>query len=237
MLKARFSFPKNGDEGWAFFCFSAFRFIPVFWSSVKLDARHHHAIQLLIDHRFTGKKKQELAVELGIRDRTLRKWIADPTFAAAYEAALARWLADLEGIRFRHRKERVKELQRLYDATPDSYLDKVIHAKGRVYDAETETWIEVDAQIIDTGGEVLVDGDGKPVSVVAVRKMNVDAKSGLLEQIAEEVGDRVTRHELTGANGSDLFSAMKEAAESAISILSGGSVPGAAPGGAPASAE
>ena len=44
--------------------------------------------------------------------------------------------------------------------------------------------------------------------------------------------DAVQKHQLTGADGKDLFSAMTEAAQNAISILTGGTIPGAPAGGA-----
>ena len=44
--------------------------------------------------------------------------------------------------------------------------------------------------------------------------------------------DAAKRMELTGQDGKDLFSAMTEAAQNAISILTGGTIPGAPAGGA-----
>lgn len=197
---------------------------------MKLKPIHHEAIQLLIDTRFEKKTQGALAKKIGVPLRTFAAWLVNDDFKAAYAAAVKRWQDDLEGIKFRHRRERVTELQRLYSATPDSYVEKIIHATGTVYDPETKEYIEVNANITDVGGEVLRDSKGNPVSVVAVRKMNVDAKASLLDQIAQEVGDKVAKHALTDGDGNDLGTQMKDAALAAISILTGGFVPGAAPG-------
>lgn len=173
---------------------------------MNLNSTHLRAIQLLIDNTNiagqtenprTVRHLHRLADKLGIKMRTLYKWRVDPDFQAEYQKTLDEWAKNLLEIPLAIKKRRLLELQRLYDITPDSAIEKVIHAKGRVYDPETKQYVEVDANIIDTNGEILVGADGKPISVVAFRKLNIETKMKLLEQIREEVEPCLTRAEMT----------------------------------------
>lgn len=92
---------------------------------MKLDAKHYEAIQRLIEHPFTGQTLHQLADELGVDTRTLRRWRSDPDFQAAYRAALAKWNEDMGDLRFVHRRARVEELHRLYDAASDRLDEKL----------------------------------------------------------------------------------------------------------------
>lgn len=73
--------------------------------------------------------------------------------------------------------------------------------------------------------EKLEDANGNPAYLSAILSAN--------KRESEIFGaDAAQKHELTGADGKDIFTAMTEAAQSAVSILTSGLVPGAPPGGA-----
>ena len=87
---------------------------------MKLTSQHHDAISLLIEGRYGRKSLAEIAEEIGVTDRTLRRWRDEPVFQSAYSAALNIWRKDLSDIRLTERRERLTELERIYDCTPDS---------------------------------------------------------------------------------------------------------------------
>jgi hypothetical protein len=64
------------------------------------------------------------------------------------------------------------------DATPDAYVSNVIELKSPV---------------ADDRGQVLTDGEGQPVTVISVQRTNVLAKLRILDQIADEVEDKVAQ--------------------------------------------
>ena len=81
---------------------------------------------------------------------------------------------------------RLEALERLYDATLDAYISKVMELKSPVR-AE--------------GGQVLTDSEGRPLTVLVVQRTNLSVRARILDQIAEEVGDKVERK---GHPGKDL---------------------------------
>ena len=150
--------------------------------SMKIRTEHHHAIDLLIQHRFTSPAQRlthaEIAQQCDITERTLRNWRNDADFQAALAEALDEFRRTLSAVRFAEKRARLEELERLYDATPDAYVSKVIKLKSPV---------------ADDRGQVLTDGEGQPATVIAVQRTNVLAKARILDQIADEVGDKVAR--------------------------------------------
>ena len=122
------------------------------------------------------RRRPDIADELGVHPRTIKKWLADADFQAAYQDYKRRRREALEDIPFSSRRERVLALQRLYDDTPDYDVTKFISSDQPVVDPRT--------------GQVLVDAQGKEVRHMEVRKLNVQVKMALLEAIALEVGDR-----------------------------------------------
>jgi len=147
----------------------------------QMDSRKFTAIQALIEHRFSGQTMAEIANEVGISSRQLQRWRTNPAFMEEYNKRLSEWQADLSKIRLAERRERVQALQKMFDATPDSYVARVI---------------ENHAPICDEDGDILKDEDGNPVQRLVVYRNNVVAKARLLDQIAEEVGDKARRAEL-----------------------------------------
>ena len=149
---------------------------------MKLRTEHHYAIEQLVQHRFTSLAHRlthaEIAAQCGITERTLRNWRADADFQTALREAIETYKRDLGAVRFIHKRARLEELERLYGATPDAYIYNVIELKGPAMDSQ---------------GRVIMDSDGKPVTTIAVQRMNVDVKARILDQIAEEVGDKMQR--------------------------------------------
>lgn len=84
-----------------------------------LTDRHLAAVNFLVQQRFKGQKLGVLAKALRVTAGTLSRWRGDPDFAELYRQALVNWSMDLDDVQFRHRRARVEELQRLYEATPD----------------------------------------------------------------------------------------------------------------------
>lgn len=156
------------------------------------SAKQVEVIYLLVLHSHE-KTHAEIAALAGVRKNQLESWLNDPAFQEEYRGAVERWTKDLTDVRFANKKRRIVELERLYNVTPDSCIDKVIHAKGQMWDETLGKMIEVDAVIVDADGEVITDGDGKPVSVIAIRKMNVGDKAALLKQIQDEVEPKMMR--------------------------------------------
>jgi len=135
-----------------------------------IKPHHIAAVQVLVAEQFEGQTQEQLAAKMGVRARTLYRWLQDPGFLAVLAAAQAEWRADIDHLPYVHRRRRLEELVRLYEVTPDDYVDKVIdiiapHPKS---------------------GEMVRES-------VPVRKMNVAVKARILEQIALEVGGDVAQ--------------------------------------------
>ena len=149
---------------------------------MKIRTEHHHAIDLLIQHRFAPPAHRlthaEIAQQCDITERTLRNWRRAADFEAALAEALDEFRRNLNAIRFAEKRVRLEELERLYDATPDAYVSNVIELKSPV---------------VDGRGQVLTDSEWQPVPVISVQRTNVLAKLRILDQIADEVGDKVAR--------------------------------------------
>ena len=147
---------------------------------MKITEKHEAAFEPLADNEYRGKpgrrSQPDIADDLGVHPRTIKKWKADPDFQAAYQDYKRRRRQAFEDIRFAAPRERVLELQRMYDDTPSSVVVRHISSDQPVIDPRT--------------GQVLVDAQGKEVRHMEVRKLNVRVKMALLEAIAREVGDR-----------------------------------------------
>ena len=128
---------------------------------MKLTEQHRQAINILVSERASGRQLASIAEELGISERTLRRWRMMPAFQQAFEKGIDRWRRDLWSIPLSERKSRLMELQRLYTETPDSYI----------------------ARVVDTD---------PPITIY---RSNAALKAKLLDQIAEEIGDKRKRDE------------------------------------------
>ena len=93
---------------------------------MKLTIRHRSAIQLLVLHQFDGFTQAQLAEKIGCCRATLQNWFADLDFRAAHREALREWRQQIEHVKFTHRRARLEELTRLYEATPDDAPDKIL---------------------------------------------------------------------------------------------------------------
>ena len=142
---------------------------------MKLEPQHLKAVNLLIDGRFTGRSLNEIAEELDISVRTLHRWRMDANFQKAYDRAERRWAADLWVVSLAARKSRLLEFERMYRTLPDFHITRVIETKS---------------PIIDSAGKTITDADGRPITTLAVYRSNAPAKIRILNQIAEEVGDK-----------------------------------------------
>ena len=159
---------------------------------MKIESIHHRAIQSLLDNGFNKKTQAEIARELKISRRTLTGWLSNPDFQTAYQKALEKWAKDLSKVQFSNKKRRLIELERLYAATPDSYVDKLLTLRVRAWDPKTRSYIEVDV-VADEHGQPIKDRGGNLIPAMAVRKMNVMEKARILEQIKDEVEPRLLR--------------------------------------------
>jgi len=141
----------------------------------KLDARKLAAIELLVIHRFDGRSFASIARELHISSKTLERWRREnPDFIAAYDARVEEWRRDFSAIRLSERKERVRELERMYLETPDCDSLRVVQASEPLRAPD---------------GEELRDSQGRPVYSFVVYRSNIGLKRGLLAEIAEQLGD------------------------------------------------
>lgn len=151
-----------------------------------LGEKHQAAIELLVEMQFKSLKKEELAGMLGVSRNTLYRWLEDDDFKAALRAARRAWREQIDHIELVHRRARLEELSRLYRETPDSYISNVIEPKGT---RDPDTGLVLRGSVLDPDtGAVLASADGEPVTAIAVRRMNVDSKVKILDQIAQEVG-------------------------------------------------
>jgi len=147
---------------------------------MKLDSSHHAAIEGLLAGRFGRKTLAEIAAEVGISARTLRRWQAHPDFMAAYEARVEEWQRDFSDIRLAERKERIRELARMYQETPDSYRLRIVRSPE---------------PLCNPAGEELRDDRGQPVFSFTVYRSNVALKRALLAEIAEQLDTPKQRDE------------------------------------------
>lgn len=129
---------------------------------MKMKAHHRAAVELLVAEQFQDQTQEQLAAKMNVRARTLYRWMQEPAFLTLLAEAQSEWRASIDHLEYVHRRRRIEELIRLYEATPDDYVDKVID----IHTAEG-------------------------IKSVPVRKMNVAVKAKILEQIALEVGGDV----------------------------------------------
>ena len=87
-----------------------------------------------------------------------------PKWRATFEQHRAAYLADIDSITLRHRKNRIAELEKMYNEI-QWRMDKVLAA----------------------GGTPIKDESGK---IIIISKKDISTAAALLEQIAKEVGDR-----------------------------------------------
>ncbi|MDA0748980.1 MAG: phBC6A51 family helix-turn-helix protein [bacterium] len=144
---------------------------------MNISEKHYSAIQLLVLHQFDGLTQAQLAEKIGVTRRTVQNWLQDPGFVAELRAAKSKWRRKIEHIPFIHRRKRLEELQRLYEAIPDSSISAIVESKDGFVDPET--------------GKPSRAEDEKLVTAMAVRRMHVNEKAKILEQMAQEVGGDV----------------------------------------------
>ena len=87
-----------------------------------------------------------------------------PKWRSTFESHRAAYLADIDSITLRHRKNRIAELEKMYNEI-QWRIDKVLAA----------------------GGTPIKDEKGK---IIIISKKDISTAAALLEQIAKEVGDR-----------------------------------------------
>ena len=143
---------------------------------MKTEAKHIEAVNLLISHRFSGLTLADIAAEVAVTDRTLRRWREDPDFQALYDRMLTDYIRDVESQPFAHRVDRIHELFRLYQATPDFTPGK----NGVLYLADRKA--KILKQIADEAEEGKID---EAVELVAqLREQLAELKGGPQLEVA-----------------------------------------------------
>lgn len=114
---------------------------------MELLPRHLQAIQLLTEQRFRAsdtpvKMSYEIAAELSVRPETLSRWQSRPAFKAALQESIAAARVNHERVRYAPRVQRIDEIRRLYEVTPD-YVDDTteITTEGRTVVKFKRTWL------------------------------------------------------------------------------------------------
>ena len=78
---------------------------------MKITEKHEAAFEPLADNEYRGRpgrrSQPDIADDLGVHPRTIKKWIADPDFQAAYQDYKRRRRQAFEDIRFAAPRERV----------------------------------------------------------------------------------------------------------------------------------
>ena len=83
---------------------------------MKIVPLHVKAIDLLVLERWGGGDVSlEIAEILGVTRQRINRWRRDPDFIAEYRQRLDQWRSNFRDVPLAHRKERVIELQALYE--------------------------------------------------------------------------------------------------------------------------
>jgi len=81
----------------------------------SLSARHLQCIQLLAE----GTETQvSIAEQVGVRPVRVSQWKADPLFKKALDEKRREYLSRMDDLRFIHKAARLRELERMVEATP-----------------------------------------------------------------------------------------------------------------------
>jgi len=90
---------------------------------MKLNTNHKQAIQLMILDRWVpAKTTNNVANHLGVAPQTVALWRTDKDFCKEYKRQLDIYRKNFDDVQLADRKERVKELQRLYGKIPDQRI-------------------------------------------------------------------------------------------------------------------
>jgi len=126
----------------------------------------------------------EAARQLGIHIETLKKWHRLPGYKKVVAQMIEERNTELEMItahRLAQKVEAIKELGRMYDETPDEYIDKII-------------------QVLKPAEEGEEGEPGEPtIENIAVYKSNIAAKASLIKDILKIVEPQVVKHEHSGS--------------------------------------
>ncbi|QDP52243.1 MAG: hypothetical protein Unbinned2851contig1000_34 [Prokaryotic dsDNA virus sp.] len=90
---------------------------------MKLNTNHKQAIQLMILDRWVpSKTTNNVANHLGVAPQTVALWRTDKDFCEEFKRQLDIYRKNFDDVQLADRKERVKELQRLYVKIPDKRI-------------------------------------------------------------------------------------------------------------------
>ena len=100
-----------------------------------LNTNHKQAIQLMILDRWNPREQsRKVANHLGVKRDTVKRWRVDPDFIAEYKRQLDIYQKNFDDVQLADRKERVKELDKLYRRIPEARVQlkvKVLDAIAR----------------------------------------------------------------------------------------------------------
>ena len=100
-----------------------------------LNTNHKQAIQLMILDRWNPREQsRKVANHLGVKRDTVKGWRVDPDFIAEYKRQLDIYQKNFDDVQLADRKERVKELDKLYRRIPEARVQlkvKVLDAIAR----------------------------------------------------------------------------------------------------------
>lgn len=110
---------------------------------MKLNSNHKQAIQLLIlDRHKPSDVSRNIANHLGVNVQTVGEWRRNEDFCKEYKRQLDIYKKNFDDVKLADRKERVKELDRLYHKIPDArvalkvrLLDAIAREMGDVNDS------------------------------------------------------------------------------------------------------
>tara|TARA_Y100001973_G_C5209206_1_gene344122 strand:- start:20640 stop:21155 length:516 start_codon:yes stop_codon:yes gene_type:complete len=92
-------------------------------AGMKLNTNHKQAIQLMILDRWVpSKTTNNVANHLGVAPQTVALWRTDKDFCEEFKRQLDIYRKNFDDVQLADRKERVKELQRLYVKIPDKRI-------------------------------------------------------------------------------------------------------------------
>lgn len=159
-------------------------------TAAPLTERQQKAARMVAEDERTD---QQIADEIGINKVTLERWKQRPDFAAAVTAQREafRDRALTEG--FADKRARLKALDGL---AQDIY--RQVAVRGTADDPTAGLYRE----------EVKIASNGETVSYQVFDKALLDSLRGLFDDIAKEVGERVTRAEITGKDGGPLLTVL-----------------------------
>ena len=110
-----------------------------------LNTNHKQAIQLMILDRWNPREQsRKVANHLGVKRDTVKGWRVDPDFIAEYKRQLDIYQKNFDDVQLADRKERVKELDKLYKRIPEARVQlkvKVLDAIAREVGDVRETQI------------------------------------------------------------------------------------------------